>query len=60
MNSQMNDQIKRTELGTIRSYVLQLYGNPGKIKETLGNMLEYRAWLWDYVIRYYSKGELSL
>ncbi|MDP3793313.1 MAG: transposase [Candidatus Uhrbacteria bacterium] len=41
----------------VRSYALRLYGNPGKVKETLGNMLEYRAWLWDYVVRYYDKGE---
>ncbi|MDP3794199.1 MAG: transposase [Candidatus Uhrbacteria bacterium] len=41
----------------IRCYTLRLYGNPGKVKETLGGMLEYRAWLWDYVRRYYDKSE---
>src|ERR1043166_5586650 len=41
----------------IRAYALRLYGNPGKIKETLGIMVEYRAWLWDYIVRYYGKSE---
>lgn len=41
----------------IRCYTLRLYGNPGKIEKTLGNMVEYRAWLWDYVTRYFTKGE---
>lgn len=41
----------------IRSYNLRIYANPGKVKATLGNMLEYRAWLWDYVRRFYRKGE---
>lgn len=42
---------------TIRSYKLKLYGNLGKQAETYGIMLEYRAWLWHYVSRFYTKGE---
>lgn len=51
------DRTKRKRRGAIRCYTLRLYGNPRKVKETLGNMLEYRAWLWDYVMRYFGKGE---
>ena len=42
---------------TIRAYTIRLYANPSKAEQTLGNMVEYRAWLWDYVTRYYRKGE---
>ena len=42
---------------TIRSYKLRLYGNLGKQAETYGIMLEYRAWLWHYLPRFYTKGE---
>lgn len=42
---------------TIRSYKLRLYGNPGKHAETYGIMVEYRAWLWHYVPRFYWQGE---
>ena len=48
---------KRLRGGVIRCYTLRLYGNPGKISIVLALMLEYRAWLWDYVVRYYMKGE---
>lgn len=41
----------------VRCYTLRLCGNPGKVEKTLGNMIEYRAWLWDYVSRYFKKGE---
>lgn len=59
MSAKTHDRMKRNGRGVIRSYNLRLYGNPGKIKETLVNMLEYRSWLWDYVVRYYGKGEDS-
>ena len=42
---------------TIRSYKLKLYANPGKHAETYGVMLEYRAWLWHFLPRFYTKGE---
>ena len=57
MSAKTHDRTKRTRGGAIRSYTLRLYGNPGKVQRTLGNMLEYRAWLWDYVTRYFGKGE---
>lgn len=41
----------------IRCYTLRLYANPGKARQAFANMVEYRAWLWDYVMRYYSKAE---
>ena len=41
----------------VRCYTLRLYGNPGKIAAVLALMIEYRAWLWDYVTRYFGKGE---
>ena len=41
----------------IRCYTLRLYGNPGKISVVLALMIEYRAWLWDYVTCYFTKGE---
>src|SRR6185436_20621257 len=56
MKTQQSDRSK-THGVAVRSYTLRLYGNSGKTKETLGNMLEYRAWLFDYVTRYYRKGE---
>lgn len=57
MKRKAADRTKRTQGGAIRCYTLRLYGNPGKIQATLGNMLEYRTWFWDYVTRYYGKGE---
>jgi transposase len=42
---------------TVRCYTLRLYPNSDKAKATLGNMIEYRAWLWDYVTRYFTKSE---
>ena len=41
----------------IRCYTLRLYANPGKVNVVLALMIEYRAWLWDYVMRYFTKGE---
>ena len=41
----------------VRCYTLRLYGNPGKICTVLALMIEYRVWLWDYVTRYFTKGE---
>lgn len=57
MRTLTSDRTETHGGAAVRSYALRLYGNPGKVKATLGNMLEYRAYLWDYVTRYYIKGE---
>lgn len=57
MSVQTHDRTKRKGRGIIRCYTLRLYANQGKISVVLALMIEYRAWLWDYLIRYFTKGE---